>query len=85
MPGFAEIVNTLRGQKQQLEAELQRVNTAITALQGISGGARRGRPKGATPAAAKRSRVRKKGYKLSAATRAKMRAGQQARWAKAKK
>jgi hypothetical protein len=85
MPDFTEILNTLREQKEQLESELQKVNTAITALQGVSARTRRrgpGRPKGT--AANKATGGRKK-RKFSAATIAKMRAAQRARWAKVKR
>ena len=88
MPAFAEILNTLREQKEQLETQLQKVNTAIMALQGVSGATRRrgpGRPKAAASAAARPTGGRKKRRKFSAATIAKMRASQKARWAKVKK
>ena len=88
MPELSEIVETLRAQEQELEAQLAKVRTAREALENVTSPtvpARRGRPPGSR--AAKRasgasSNNSGRRRTLSAATRAKMAAAQRARWAK---
>jgi hypothetical protein len=70
MSALSEALKQLKAQRQGAERELDRVNAAIRALQGVSG---KGKP------AAKRGRKRRK---LSAAVRARIAAFQRARWAK---
>ena len=93
MADLSEILNTLRAQQRQLETDLQKVNSAIAALEGLPEGRRTmsrdgraaqggpGRRKDEDAGSDVRRRAgRRKGYKLSPSTRAKMRAA----WAKRK-
>lgn len=92
MPEFSEIIETLRNQERELEAQLSKVRAARQALESVGGSSSTG------PNAQPRTR-RRSGQqagaatgggggprkKFSAATRAKMAAAQRARWAKAKR
>ncbi len=85
MPELSDIVNVLRNRERLLEAELEKVRAAMAALEDVANGTTRRKSGGArsvakNPNGAKRG-GRRKGYKLSAATRAKMATAQQARWA----
>jgi hypothetical protein len=92
MAEFSDIIQTLRGQERDLEAQLSRVRAARQALESVGASSSAGAP--AQPRGRRRAgrqseaaatggggRPRKK---FSAATRAKMAAAQRARWAKAK-
>ena len=92
MAEFSDIIQTLRNQERELEAQLAKVRAAREALESVGTSsaisqsaqprtrARSGHSAGA--GTARRARPRKK---FSAATRAKMAAAQRARWAKKKK
>ena len=95
---FSQIIETLRAQEQELEAQLTKVRAAREALESTSGSptaaapmpARRGRRPGrprknpAASAGATKSAGRRGSHRFSADTRAKMAAAQRARWAKVK-
>jgi hypothetical protein len=83
MAEFSQIVATLRAQERELEAQLARVRAARSALETVEAGvpaASRTRKRGAGRARAAASSGKRRTF--SAATRAKMAAAQQARWAK---
>jgi len=71
MADFKRILRDLERQKAAAEAELEKINRAITALSEVAGAGRR--------------RGRRPGRKMNAATRAKMKAAQQKRRAAEKK
>ncbi len=72
MAALTRVVHELRREQQRLEKELQRVNSALSALASLNGG-RRGRPAGSRNVGRRR---------LSAAARRRIAAAQRARWAK---
>src|SRR5205085_5681783 len=74
MPNFQNIVSELQSQRNQVQADLQRLDEAIRALKQLNG---RGTRKGASRAAGSSRHV-------SAAGRARIAAAQRARWAKVK-
>ena len=74
MPNFQNIVSELQWQRDQLQANLQRLDEAIRVIEQLNG---RGTRNGASRAAGS-SRY------ISAAGRARIAAAQRARWAKAK-
>jgi hypothetical protein len=75
MPDFQNIVSELQSQRNQLQADLQRLDEAIRAIEQLNG---RGTRNGASRAAGSSRHI-------SAAGRARIAAAQRARWAKAKR
>ena len=69
MPALSQVLNKLHGERNRIQQQLQRVEAAISALQGLNG--RGGRMSGNRP---KRT--------LSVAARRRIAAAQRARWAK---
>jgi hypothetical protein len=92
MAEFSHIIQTLRNQERELEAQLSKVRAAREALETVDGSStatpeaqpRTGRRAGRQASASTTER-RKPRKRFSAATRAKMAAAQKARWAKVKK
>jgi hypothetical protein len=94
MPEFSDIIQTLRNQERELEAQLAKVRAAREALESVGPSFSTSTSQDAQPRTARRPGRHaavgtagggKPSKKFSAATRAKMAAAQRARWAKKKK
>jgi hypothetical protein len=73
MADFARVVRQLQEQKSRIERELSRVNTAVAALQAMSG------------RSARQAGLNRTARVMSAAARRRIAAAQKARWAKWRK
>jgi hypothetical protein len=72
MTSISQILGELQAQRRQVETELNRIDAAISALQGVSGKSEGNRAAGGAP----RRRI------MSAAARKRIADAQRARWAK---
>jgi hypothetical protein len=68
-----EVINTLTAERNRLSAQLERIDMAVSALNGISNGT------------ARKGKQGKAGRVMSASARRRISAAQKARWAKWKK
>jgi hypothetical protein len=77
MANFVRVLRNLRHERNHAQRELDRLDQAISVLEGLSGRDHIGRPRGP-------GRLRQARRRLSAAARARIAAAQRARWAKLK-
>jgi hypothetical protein len=79
MANLSAVVSQLRRERERVSRELERLDSAIAALNHVAG-----RSNGRKTASASSNRGRRPRRKLSAAARARIAAAQRARWAKVK-